>query len=156
MSTEGEGRRRDRRCTCAYEGHVAIECPVCTSPQVRELVRRFRGGLQPLDVVYEVPFNGLTAAEDERLAKLVEECAEVIQAITKIQRHGWDSVNPHDRTALPNRQELERELGHLDAAVSLLSQAGDVRTSNIMASSAAKTAIGRVFLHHQDTPSERV
>ena len=33
-------------------------------------------------------FNGLTPAEDERLAMLAEECAEVIKIVSKIQRHG--------------------------------------------------------------------
>ena len=41
-------------------------------------------------------FNKLTPAEDERLAMLAEECAEVIQIVSKIQRHGYDSWHPDD------------------------------------------------------------
>ena len=34
-------------------------------------------------------FNKLTPAQAERLAILIEECGEVIQAATKILRHGY-------------------------------------------------------------------
>ena len=41
-------------------------------------------------------FNRLSPAEDERLTVLAEECSEVIQAICKIQRHGYESFNPDE------------------------------------------------------------
>jgi hypothetical protein len=40
-------------------------------------------------------FNGLTPAEAERLALLAEECGEVIQAIGKVLRHGYESRHPY-------------------------------------------------------------
>lgn len=53
-------------------------------------------------------FNDLTNAETERLDMLAEECAEVIQAISKIKRHGWNSRHPDGGPT--NREQLFREL----------------------------------------------
>jgi len=55
----------------------------------------------------------LTYAERERLALMQEECAEVIQACSKILRHGWESKNPLIKDSLTNREHLEKELGHI-------------------------------------------
>lgn len=63
-------------------------------------------------------FNKLTPAEDERLAILIEECAEVIQAATKIQRHGYESTDPDSGET--NRAALERERGDLQGAITHL------------------------------------
>jgi NTP pyrophosphatase (non-canonical NTP hydrolase) len=58
-------------------------------------------------------FNQLSPAEAERLAFLIEECGEVIQAASKVLRHGYESFDPtipiHER--LTNRGALARELG---------------------------------------------
>ena len=54
-------------------------------------------------------FNGLTPAETERLAMLAEECAEVIQIVGKILRHGYESHHP-DTPDVSNRFLLRREL----------------------------------------------
>lgn len=63
-------------------------------------------------------FNKLTPAQAERLALLSEECGGVIQVIGKILRHGFDSTHPErGRT---NRQWLEKELGGVEFAKSLL------------------------------------
>ena len=59
-------------------------------------------------------FNQLTPAQAERLAMLAEECAEVIQIIGKILRHGYDSHHP-DRPAITNRMMLCEELTDLMA-----------------------------------------
>ena len=56
------------------------------------------------------PFNKLTDAEAERLAMLAEECAEVIQVVGKILRHGYDSYHPDDSSKTSNRQLLQKEL----------------------------------------------
>ena len=58
------------------------------------------------------PFNKLTDAEDELLAMMSEECAEIIQVIGKIQRHGLRSKNPVVSTGT-NLEMLEREMGDL-------------------------------------------
>lgn len=49
---------------------------------------------------------------------LTEECAEVIQAISKCQRFGFDSINP--KTNIENITSLEEELGDLMCCVNLL------------------------------------
>ena len=64
-------------------------------------------------------FNGLTPAQAERLAMLIEECGEVIHIAGKILRHGYDSYHPADRT-VTNRELLGRELTDLYAVASSL------------------------------------
>lgn len=58
--------------------------------------------------------------EKEREILLItqEECAEVIQAISKISRFGLDAKHP-DRTQ-DNRQHLSEEIGDLLAMIELL------------------------------------
>ena len=58
----------------------------------------------------------------EVLSILQEECAEVIQAVSKVQRFGVDNHHP-DRTKT-NKQELEEELGDLLAMIDILTQTG--------------------------------
>lgn len=63
-------------------------------------------------------FNQLTAAEDERLALLSEECAEVIEAATDVLNAGLFAVGTSQvRT---NKESFERELGQLRYAMTLL------------------------------------
>lgn len=52
--------------------------------------------------------NGLTLAQAEALDILQEECAEVIQIISKIKRHGLYSYHPNNRTRM-NYEELQKE-----------------------------------------------
>lgn len=59
-------------------------------------------------------FNQLTPAQAERLAMLAEECAEVIQVVGKILRHGYDNYHPENRT-FSNRDLLHQELTDLFA-----------------------------------------
>jgi NTP pyrophosphatase (non-canonical NTP hydrolase) len=92
-------------------------------------------------------FNSLTPAEAERLALIAEEAAEVIHAITKIQRHGFESCHP---TGGPdNRHMLEIELGDLHTAVRMAVDAGDLDALKIDAAAKLKAKnVGR-YLHHQ-------
>jgi NTP pyrophosphatase (non-canonical NTP hydrolase) len=60
-------------------------------------------------------FNKLTPAEDERLAMLAEECGEVIQIVSKIQRHGYDSWHPDDPLKTTNRAMLRKEVTDIAA-----------------------------------------
>ena len=93
------------------------------------------------------PFNGLSNAEAERLALIAEEAGEVVQAVTKILRHGYESYHPNSR--LNNREDLESEIGDFEAAVDLLQRKGDV--SKIAIRDHKKDKLERVkeFLHHQ-------
>lgn len=58
-----------------------------------------------------------------------EECAEVIQAISKIGRFGLDAAKPGKPKT--NREHLEEELGDLVAMITLLEMNGMVSWSNI-------------------------
>lgn len=96
-------------------------------------------------------FNGLTPAEQERLAILSEEAAEVIQIIGKILRHGYESYNPTIKDAPTNRRMLESELGDLDAAIKRCIFNGDIIKGNIQKHSMNKMDSARKYLHHQGT-----
>jgi len=52
----------------------------------------------------------LTPYEDELLTILIEECAEVIQAATKLQRFGKET---HPDTGVNNSTSLSLEIGNL-------------------------------------------
>jgi len=104
-----------------------------------------------------VPFNGLTPAEAERIALLIEECGEVIQIAGKILRHGFDSHNPDaiprdGQPVLSNRHLLEKELGDVLHAVTLLIDQHDVRESVITQRRMTRNQAVRRYLHHQDAP----
>ena len=60
----------------------------------------------------------MNSQNEETLRILQEECAEVVQAISKIFRFGLDGVY-NDRT---NRQRLTEEIGDLLAMIDLLEQ----------------------------------
>ena len=96
-------------------------------------------------------FNGLAPGADERLAFLAEEAAEVIQAVTKIQRHGWESRygSESKEAGRTNREHLEIELGELEYAVALLTAACDLEPSRIRA--ARQHRVERIdgYMHHQ-------
>lgn len=64
----------------------------------------------------------MNSQNEETLRILQEECAEVIQAISKIFRFELDGVY-NDRT---NRQRLTEEIGDLLAMIDLLEQQGIV------------------------------
>lgn len=91
-------------------------------------------------------FNGLTASEHERLSLLMEECGEVVHAIGKIFRHGFESNWNGGET---NRQMLARELGDLGVAITFLLVSKDYPDD--IANVAYKLKVKKLpqFLHHQ-------
>lgn len=92
-------------------------------------------------------FNGLTAAEHERLSILMEEMAEATQVVGKILRHGYESHHP-DNPDVTNRQLLEKELGDVEASLRMLVGANDVNTLSIDRHAAAKSKSIQQYLHH--------
>ena len=66
---------------------------------------------------------------NETLLILAEECAEVIQAISKINRFGFTGLNPRDHRS--NQQHLEEELGDLVCMVQLLIENKIVESRNV-------------------------
>ena len=67
----------------------------------------------------------MTEAERERLAMLAEECAEVIQMVGKILRHGYDSYHPNDPHET-NRFRLQEELLDISAVLGKMNDRGDI------------------------------
>lgn len=74
-------------------------------------------------------FNGLTPAEAERLAMLAEEAGEIVLAIGKVLRHGYESRHPDcydsNGSVLPgcekatNREALRMEICDFSAVYNL-------------------------------------
>ena len=69
----------------------------------------------------------MTNSEKEILSIAQEECAEVIQAISKVFRFGMDE-SYNDQT---NRQRLESELGDLVCLIELMIEKNLVNRENI-------------------------
>jgi NTP pyrophosphatase (non-canonical NTP hydrolase) len=63
----------------------------------------------------------------EALVICAEECAEVIQAISKIQRFGM--VNVYDGVSC--REQLEKELGDLYALMNILQEQDTISWNNV-------------------------
>ena len=60
---------------------------------------------------------------------LIEECAEVIQAVTKIDRFGIDNINPY--TQKTNRSNAEEEIGQLMFMIDAFVYENDLDTNKI-------------------------
>ena len=67
---------------------------------------------------------------------LQEECAEVIQAVSKIRRFGIDNHKPGKPKT--NREHLEEELGDLYAMIDILQELDIVSWNNIERAAEAK------------------
>jgi hypothetical protein len=95
-------------------------------------------------------FNGLTPAEAERLAYLIEEAAEVQQIACKILRHGYDSHNPDDASYRDNRMQLHYEVRDLVGAIERMVRAQDFISNPLVEGSPNK---GAKYMHHQESGS---
>lgn len=109
------------------------------------------GSESAVDRMFSAP---ATDARAERLALLMEDCAEVVHAIAKIQRHGWDS-NWNGRLAETNAQALERELGDLLVSLDMVFDKvrGDVsylRALAVRSGKIRKLLGGDGFIHCQE------
>ena len=93
-------------------------------------------------------FNKLTPAETERLAILAEECAEVIQVVSKILRHGYADAAPDVPVHTENRVHLEKEMGDVRYAMIAMCEAGDTSKENIHAYADDKRERIKQWLHH--------
>lgn len=106
-----------------------------------------------LDLLYAQAkrFNGLTAEQDELLEVLSEECAEVIQAIAKIKRHGLESWHPNDATRTSNLSKVQKELGDVFGAAILLGVIKLVAVEELPKLGLEKVRKMQPFLHHHQT-----
>ena len=92
----------------------------------------------------------MNPAAAERLHLLIEECGEVIQAATKVLRHGYESHHPDDPRGPSNRQRLERELGDLMFAIGLCESSGDIRQAAVSYWGKDKARRVGQYLHHNE------
>ena len=90
--------------------------------------------------------NDLLPSELERLSILMEEMAEVIHIIGKIQRHGYESYHPENSRVL-NRQLLEKEIGHVSHAINLMIANKDIDAGSIDLERANKKKKILQYLH---------
>ena len=91
-------------------------------------------------------FNNLTSAEAERLAMLVEEAGEVIQAVGKILRHGYENWSPDDPAKITNRMLLSNEISDLMAVVAMMECDLDPTVGDDLGNAVAKRLR---YSHHQ-------
>ena len=91
-------------------------------------------------------FNQLSDAESERLYLLAEEAAEVIQAIGKILRHGYESTHPDGGHT--NRYLLEKELGDVSHAMLRMIREKDINEYHIDIERQKKATTVKKYLHH--------
>lgn len=92
-------------------------------------------------------FNRLSPPEVERLAILAEECAEIIQIVNKILRHGYESSHPDG--GFSNRELLEHEMGDVQFAMTLLARHSDVLEHRVLHRAEDKKAFIRPYLHYE-------
>ena len=98
--------------------------------------------------------NHLDDDEMERLAVLIEECAEVQQIACKILRHGYESWHPKDYEETPNRELLENELADVYATMKAMTTAGDFSMRAVTQDWTAVWARKKPYLHHQSTVTD--
>jgi len=85
---------------------------------------------------------------------LQEECAEVIQAVSKISRFGLDNLKPGKPKT--NREHLEEELGDLQAMVEILQELDIVSFSNIEKAAEAKREKLKIWSNIFSSEKEKV
>lgn len=95
----------------------------------------------------EMNFSRLNPAEIERLSILSEECGEVIQAISKILRHGFESDN-EGKLPVSNRSHLAQEIGHVQFCIDWLVGASDVELIVIEQQRVLRPQRIQPYLHH--------
>jgi NTP pyrophosphatase (non-canonical NTP hydrolase) len=78
----------------------------------------------------------MNSKEKEVMDILQEECAEVIQAVSKVSRFGIDNYKPGK--PLTNREHLEEELGDLLAMVDIMKEMNIISWSNLEVAKLAK------------------
>jgi NTP pyrophosphatase (non-canonical NTP hydrolase) len=69
--------------------------------------------------------------KQELLLVMMEECAEVIQAVSKVRRFGETAYSPLDKKKIPNMTCLETEIGDILGVLKLLIGEGHVDGDNI-------------------------
>jgi hypothetical protein len=92
----------------------------------------------------------LTEAQIERLNCLQEECAEIVQAASKILRFGYENKHPRRPDGQTNREHLEEEIGNLTVILDFMVQGGDVEEEKIYVSAEEKKKTIGKYLRFQE------
>lgn len=88
--------------------------------------------------------------DGELLALFIEEAGEALQIAGKILRHGYDSSSPKDPASTPNRVLLAVEVGHVLAAVNLMTHCGDLLPDAVNEAVYSKYESVQQYLHQPD------
>jgi NTP pyrophosphatase (non-canonical NTP hydrolase) len=80
----------------------------------------------------------MNKTQAEVLTILQEECAELIQAISKVFRHGEDSSNPYDKNPVTNREHMRQEMADVSTLMSLAMFAYGISHAELKAGTARK------------------
>lgn len=95
-------------------------------------------------------YNKLSPKQLEQLYILSEELCEVQQAVGKILRHGYESFSPFDDTKTPNRKALEREIGDVIFATTMLHESNEINFNECQRFANLKKEKVKPYLHHQE------
>lgn len=143
--------RRARREATIRELMSRHEATVHEVRRLRQLNRQLEAERERENVCAGLP--GLSPAEIERLAILAEECGEVVQAVGKVLRHGWESQSPYGGKT--NRVALEREIGNVRAIVNLMLDSRDVRLGDVQSWQRSKRVALEKWTHYQECSMPR-
>ena len=90
-----------------------------------------------IDNAHKIVYTMYMDSIDKEILDITqEECAEVIVAISKINRFGLDNFKPNK--PLTNRQHLEEELGDLMAMINIVCDKGIASYANVELAAHAK------------------
>ena len=106
---------------CSYDeadGGLYRHCPKCQYEITKLVYELVIDDRKPLHTLGEFS-NGLTKAQEEMFQLAEEECAEFIQAISKVRRHGMDSTFVNGDPGL-NRKNLHEEAADVIACIGVL------------------------------------
>ncbi|NLL97561.1 MAG: hypothetical protein GX227_10685 [Clostridiaceae bacterium] len=62
--------------------------------------------------------------------RVMEECAEVIQIVCKVQRFGWNNYHPKDKDKTPNWKLVLKEIDDLEKRISQIKKYIAIQTFN--------------------------
>jgi len=54
---------------------------------------------------------------NKKCTKVISECAELIQAIYKAERHGWNNWHPRAKAGVFNINDVEHEIDDVEKAI---------------------------------------
>lgn len=93
---------------------------------------------------------------NEALDLIQEECAEVIQAISKIRRFGLDSINPYLNDGKTNLDHLVDEIGDLRTLIDYLEENEYISSIDILNRMEYKRSKLRGYSNLYDSDLHRV